>query len=106
MTMLGEEGESSWGEADDVAAVRCVEGDEAPVVRVLPHREFGTGCAPGIHRLFVGSVAFCDPLKKIEDEVLDYGIAHGVSPRLIIYRACRERDENAFAQDEGCLVSA
>jgi hypothetical protein len=65
--MLGDEGETGWGEADDVAAVGCVEGDEAALIRVFPHCEFGAGCSPGIHRFFVGSVALCEPLQEIED---------------------------------------
>lgn len=71
-----EEGASCWGEVHDVAAVRCVEGDEAAVVRVFPHWEFGTGRTPGIHGFFVGSVALRQPLQEIEDEVFGGGIAH------------------------------
>jgi hypothetical protein len=97
LPMLFKEGEPGWGKADDVAAVGCVEGDEAAVVCVFPHREFGTGRAPSIHRFFVAPLAFCEPFKKIEDQVLYYGIAHRVSLRSIIYRGCRERDENAVA---------
>lgn len=74
--MLGEEGNCGWGEADYGAAIRCVEGDEAAVVCVLPDHEFGAGRAPGIHGFFVGSVALGQPLKKVEDQVLYYGIAH------------------------------
>ena len=86
--MLGEEGESCWGEADDVVAVRCVEGDEAAVVCVFPHRKLRAGCAPGVHCLFVGPVALCQPLQKIEDEVLDYGVGHGFFAFHYIYGDC------------------
>ena len=96
--MLAEEGEACWGEADDVAAVRCGEGDEAAVVGVFPHREFGAGRAPGIHRLFVGPVASCEPFKEIEDEILDDDVGHfGFRPS-IIYMGIAGRDENAISE--------
>ncbi len=71
---LGEECESRWGEPHHVAAVRGVKLNKAAIICVFRQREFGTRRASCIHCFCVGSGALCQPLKKIEDQVLHYDV--------------------------------
>src|SRR5580700_10270910 len=68
---------------NEFAAVDLLAGDKAAIIGILPDGQPGARGAPGVHHLFIGSLAVCQPLKKVEDQRFNYGVAHDLS-RLVI----------------------
>src|SRR5579864_125592 len=77
--MLLEERSSCWREPHDATPEVHIESHKSAIICIFPNRELGTGGPPGIHHFFVSSILFCDPLEKIQDQALYYGVGHGRS---------------------------
>src|SRR5579862_8693778 len=68
------EGKPRRRRPNESRSVHLLEGDEPAIGGVLPNRELGTRRAPGVHHVFIGSVALCQPVEKIENQSFLYGI--------------------------------
>jgi hypothetical protein len=81
--VLREEGSSCGGEPYDGSSMLRIEHEEPAIIGIFPDGESGAGRAPRFHHFFVTSILSREPLQKIQDQALYYGIAHRSSVAIL-----------------------